>query len=154
MSLHSHAVIFIIIALPAYGSGFSAFSGRRAAEYENSICEPNKKHLDLDGCAECICKSHGYGSLCEQVTCSKTFKRPIHDRECTPLEDFSTYCHYCKCSAGGIPVDCREKRRGCMDELMERLHIKRLERRARRNMRIKEDKMNRPLDRSLFLSLF
>ncbi|XP_008549286.1 uncharacterized protein LOC103572435 [Microplitis demolitor] len=147
MSLHSHVVIFIIILLTV--SGYSEFNGRRAAEYENSICEPNKKHLDLEGCGECICKSHGYGSLCEQVTCSKTFKRPIHDRECTPMEDFSTYCHYCKCSAGGIPVDCREKRSGCLDELMERLQIKRLERRARRNMREKQIKIKIPTSRFL-----
>ncbi|XP_034940870.1 uncharacterized protein [Chelonus insularis] len=134
MSIRSFTIIFFLAVTV---TSAERYSGRRAAEYENSICEPNKKHLDLDGCGECICKSHGYGSLCEHVTCSRIYKRPIHERECTPFEDFNTYCHYCKCSASGIPMDCREKRLGCMDEFMEREEAKRFERISARRMRKK-----------------
>lgn len=47
---------------------------------ENAICQPRKKHLDLDGCGECICNPHGYGSICEEISCSEVHKRPISNK--------------------------------------------------------------------------
>ena len=44
---------------------------------ENEICEPEKRHLDLEGCGKCICRSHGYGSICEKVKCPRYYKRPV-----------------------------------------------------------------------------
>ncbi|KAK0178840.1 hypothetical protein PV327_007688 [Microctonus hyperodae] len=116
---------------------------RRAGEsVENAICEPSKRHLDLDGCGQCICTPHGYGSVCEKIYCPRVYKRPIDERECTPFEDFQTHCHFCKCSSGGIPVDCEEKSLGCMDKLVEKLKVERF----RESPKLRRRALRRKLD--------
>ncbi|XP_043267545.1 uncharacterized protein [Venturia canescens] len=95
---------------------------QKVMKYEAKVCEPLKKFIHPHRCADCICRLHGYGNVCEKRrNCYKFEARPQEDRECTPALRFTTKCHLCKCSSTGLIDSCVAKNSHCMDDILDGL---------------------------------